>query len=113
MCSGVLTLLKTPHPVIRQNKRGEGDAPVHYVPRNRLSQVFYTNRYATVKLSSMNAIHVKQQHNVGIFIFKFTLKYMLGNVKTARKERFFQWSNFQSIAIYYYVNKIVLFQLIK
>ena len=25
-------------------------------------------------------IHVKQQHNVGFFIFKFTLKYMLGNV---------------------------------
>ena len=25
-------------------------------------------------------IHVKQQHNVGFFIFKFTLKYMLQNV---------------------------------
>ena len=35
---------------------------------------------STVKLSSMNTIHVKQQHNVGFIIFKFTLKYMLGNV---------------------------------
>ena len=25
-------------------------------------------------------IHVKQQHKVGFFIFKFILKYMLGNV---------------------------------
>ena len=30
-------------------------------------------------LSSINTIHVKQ-HNVGFFVFKFTLKYMLGNV---------------------------------
>ena len=28
----------------------------------------------------MNTIYVKQQHNVGFFIFKFTLKYMLDNV---------------------------------
>ena len=48
---------------------------------NRPSQVFVINRNATVKLlNSINAIHVKQQHNVGFFIFKFTLKYMLGNV---------------------------------
>ena len=33
-----------------------------------------------MKLSSINTIHVKQQHNVGFFIFKFTIKYMLGNV---------------------------------
>ena len=41
---------------------------------------FLINRNATVKLSSINTIHVKQQHNVGFFIFNFTLKYMLGNV---------------------------------
>ena len=33
-----------------------------------------------MKLSSINTIHVKQQHNIGFFIFKFTLDYMLGNV---------------------------------
>ena len=47
---------------------------------NPSSQVFLINRNATVKLSSINTIHVKQQHNIGFFIFKFTLKYMLGNV---------------------------------
>ena len=41
---------------------------------------FLINRNATVKLSSINTIHVKQQHNVGFFIFNFNLKYMLGNV---------------------------------
>ena len=50
------------------------------LPTNQSSHVFLTNRNATVKLSSINTIHVKQQHNVGFFIFKFTLKYMLGNV---------------------------------
>ena len=49
-------------------------------PTNPSSQVFLINRNATVKLSSINNIHVKQQHNVGFFIFKFTLKYMLGHV---------------------------------
>ena len=33
-----------------------------------------------MKFSSINTIYVKQQHNVGFFIFRFTLKYMLGNV---------------------------------
>ena len=47
---------------------------------NPSSQVFLTNRNTTVKLSSINTIHVKQQHNVGFFIFKFTPKFMLGNV---------------------------------
>ena len=28
----------------------------------------------------MNTVYVKQQHNVGFFIFKFILKYMLDNV---------------------------------
>ena len=49
------------------------------LPANRPSQVFFINRNATVKLSSINSIHVKQQHNVGFFIFKLTLNYMLGN----------------------------------
>ena len=49
-------------------------------PANRSSQVFLINRDATVKLSSINTIHVKQQHNVGFFSFQFFLKYMLGNV---------------------------------
>ena len=40
---------------------------------------FLINRNATVKLSSINTIHVKQQH-VCFFIFKFTLKHMLGDV---------------------------------
>ena len=49
------------------------------LPANWSSPVFLINRNATVKLSSINTIHVKQQHNVGFFIFKFTLRYMLGN----------------------------------
>ena len=32
------------------------------------------------------------------------------NFKTARKKKFFQWSNFQLIPMCYYVNKIILFQ---
>ena len=44
------------------------------------SQIFFINKNATVKLSLINTIHVKQQCKVGFFIFKFTLKYMLGNV---------------------------------
>ena len=28
----------------------------------------------------MNIIHVKQQHNVGFFSFKFTVKYILDDV---------------------------------
>ena len=50
------------------------------LPTNQPSQVFLINRNAIVKLSSINTIHVKQQHNVCFFIFKFTLKYMLGCV---------------------------------
>ena len=29
---------------------------------------------------SLNAIYAKEKHNVGFFIFKFALKYMLRNV---------------------------------
>ena len=47
---------------------------------NQSSQVFCINRNATVKLSVIDTFHVKQQDNVGFFIFKFTQKYMLGNV---------------------------------
>ena len=46
---------------------------------NGPSQVFLINRNATVKLSSINAVHVKQQQNICFFIFKHTLKYRLGN----------------------------------
>ena len=48
------------------------------LPANWSSQVFLINRSATVKLRSISTIHVKQQHNVGFLIFKFTLKYMQG-----------------------------------
>ena len=44
-------------------------------PANQSSQAFLINRNTTVKLSSINIVHVKQQHNVGFFIFKFTLKH--------------------------------------
>ena len=47
--------------------------------RNWPSQSFLINSNATVKLSLINDIHVKQQQNDGLFVFKFTLKYMLGN----------------------------------
>ena len=47
---------------------------------NWSSQVFLITRNATVKLSSINIIHVKQQHNVGFFILNFLVKYMPGNV---------------------------------
>ena len=33
-----------------------------------------------LKLSSINIIHVNQEHNVDFFIFKFTQKCMLGSV---------------------------------
>ena len=57
-----------------------GGGWVHTVlPTNRPSQVFVINRNATAKLNSINTIHIKQ-HNVGFFIFTFTLKYMLRNV---------------------------------
>ena len=49
------------------------------LPANWSSQAFRIDRNATAKLDSMKTIHVKQQHNIGFFIFKFTLKYMLGN----------------------------------
>ena len=61
----MLPFLKIPHP------------PILWA--NQSSQVFLINRNATVKVSSINTIHVKQQLNDGFFIFKFTLKYMLGN----------------------------------
>ena len=47
---------------------------------NWSSHFFLINRNHTVKLSSINTIYEKQQHNFNFFIFKFTLKYMLGNV---------------------------------
>ena len=50
------------------------------LPANASSQFSLINSNATVELSSINTIHVKQQHNVGFLIFKFNLKYMLGNV---------------------------------
>ena len=50
------------------------------LPVNRSFQVFLINRHATVKLSSINAIHAKPVHNIGFFIFKFALKYMSGNI---------------------------------
>ena len=34
----------------------------------------FINKNATVELSSINTIHVKQQHNVDFLIFKFSLK---------------------------------------
>ena len=49
-------------------------------PTNRPFEVFLIDRNATVKLSSINTILIKQQHNAGFFIFKFILKYMLDNV---------------------------------
>ena len=52
----------------------------HTLLVNQSPQFFLINRNATVKLSSINIIHVKQQHNISFSIFKFTLKYMLGNV---------------------------------
>ena len=58
--------LKIPHP--------------RTLPTNRPSQVFLIDRNASVKLSSANTIHIKQQDNVGFFIFKFPLKYMLDHV---------------------------------
>ena len=43
-------------------------------------QVLLSSRNATVKLSSINIIHLKQQYKNGFSIFKLTLKYLLGNV---------------------------------
>ena len=50
------------------------------LPKNQLTQAFLIDRNAIAKLSSMNIIHVKQQHNVGFFSFKFTVKYILDDV---------------------------------
>ena len=62
--------------------RGDPLSPPLWGPLTNKSGIpsFLVNRNATVKLSSINTINVKQQHNVGFFIFKFTLKYMLGDV---------------------------------
>ena len=54
--------------------------PSATLSKNWSFQVFHINRNATVKLSLINTIHTKQKQNVGFFIFKFTLNYMLGNV---------------------------------
>ena len=54
--------------------------PSPHLTNKLASQVFLINRNETVKLSSLNTIPVKQKHNVGFFIFTFTLKYMLGNI---------------------------------
>ena len=50
--------------------------PSPTLPANQSSQFFFININTAVKLSSKNAIHVKQQHNIGFLIFKFTQKYM-------------------------------------
>ena len=41
----------------------------------------YHKNNSSSSSSSINTTHVKQQHNVGFFIFKFTLKYMLGIIR--------------------------------
>ena len=52
----ILPFLKTPHhPTLLANQS---------------SQVFLINRNATVKLSSISTIHIKQQHNIGFSNFK-------------------------------------------
>ena len=37
-------------------------------------------KFSLSKQMQINTVHVKQQHTVDFFIFKFTLKYMVGNV---------------------------------
>ena len=78
VCKGVSTPNPLPisksFPPISQNPLSPS------LPANQSSHVFLVNRNATVKLSSTNTIHVKQQHNLGFFIFKITLNYMLSNV---------------------------------
>ena len=66
-------------PVGNPGQKGGGGGVHTMLPTNQPCQAFLINRNATIKLSSINAIHVKQQHNVAFFIFKFTLKYMLGD----------------------------------
>ena len=73
-------LLASPHP------HDFLKSPIPTTNQQKVIQVFLINRSATVKLSSINIIHMKQQHNVGFFILTFTLKcmqvivtYMLGN----------------------------------
>ena len=56
--SGFLHFLKIPH-----------HPPPTTLLANQSSQVFLINRNATVKLSSVYTIHIKQQHNVGFVIF--------------------------------------------
>ena len=79
----------TPPPHFKITPPLLGSPPPHFLkslippstlPANRSSYVFLINRNATVILSLINTIHLKQQHNIGFFIFKFTLKYMLSNV---------------------------------
>ena len=64
---------------------------------NRSSQVFLIYRNVTVKLSSINNIHLKQQLNIGFFIFKFTLKYMLGNIYI---NKIHAWQRLYMISLY-------------
>ena len=78
-CSTAKNTLKMKINILWSKQWGDRGVGPLILSTNQASQVFLINRNATVKLSSVNTIHVKQ-HNVGFFIFKFTLKYMLGDV---------------------------------
>ena len=64
-------------PITRISSYPISHPPSPTIPANRSSQVFLINRNATVKLSSIDTIHVKQKYNVDFFIFKLTLKHMI------------------------------------
>ena len=48
--------------------------PIPHLTGKSALPSFLINRNKTVKLISINVIHVKQEHNVCFFIFKFSLK---------------------------------------
>ena len=52
-----------------------------------------------LKLSSINTIHVKQQHN--FFVVSKGILHVL--FQNSLEEKIFQWSNFQLIPLRYYV----------
>ena len=62
------------------------------LPTNQPFQVFLTNENETVKFIKFIKYYacIKQQYNAGVFIFKFTLKYML-QVKGLQNISVFSW----------------------
>ena len=77
-CPNTQNTLKTKINILWSKQWGDIGVGPLTLSTNRASQVFCKCN-CEIKFNKYYTIHVKQ-HNVGIFIFKFTLKYMLSDV---------------------------------